>query len=353
MSGGTKRKVPASPRPQLLAASERPFPERFFSCMTSYAQGAALKGAIELDLFTVLSASGQTVESLALRLQTSVRGTRILCDYLTVEGFLTKEDNRYSATQEVATFLNRRSPAYIGSAALFLGSQMLLENFRDLAGCVRKGGTVNASGTLAPEHPIWVEFAHSMAPMAAMDAELIARILNGGIKKECKILDIAAGHGMYGIALGRHNPEAEIVALDWKNVLAVARENARKAGIGSRYHTIEGSAFEVDFGGGYDIVLLTNFLHHFNAATNESLLRKVHAALRPKGRAVVLEFIPNPDRLTPPLAAEFSLMMLASTPEGDAFTFQEFEQMFNNAGFQSPEIHDIPPSPERVLVGTR
>lgn len=353
MSSNTQRKVPASQHPPILAAVQQPFPERFFGCMTSFARGAALKGAIELDLFTVLSENGQTAESLALRLQTSTRGTRILCDYLTVEGFLMKEDSRYSATPEVAMFLNRKSPAYIGSAALFLGSQMLLENFRDLAGCVRKGGTVNASGTLAPEHPIWVEFAHSMAPMAAMDAELIARLLNVGIRKQCKVLDIAAGHGMYGISLARHNPDAEIDALDWKNVLAVAQDNARKAGISSRYHTIEGSALEVDFGRGYDIVLLTNFLHHFNPATNESLLRKVHAALQPKGRAVALEFVPDSDRLTPPMAAEFSLMMLASTPEGDAYTFQELERMFNNAGFRSPEIHAIPPSPERVIIGTK
>ena len=105
---------------------------------------------------------------------------------------------------------------------------------------------------------------------------------------------------MYGIALGRHNPNAEIVALDWKNVLAVAQENAGKAGISSRYYTIEGSAFDADFGEGYDIVLLTGFLHHFSEKTNEALLRKVHRALQPGGRAVVLEFIPNEDRLAPP-----------------------------------------------------
>jgi len=250
-------------------------------------------------------------------------------------------------------FLNRKSPAYIGSAAFFLGHPMLMENFRDLAGCVRKGGTVNAEGTLSPEHPIWVEFARSMAPIAAMDVELVARLVGTDSMKKCKVLDIAAGHGMYGISLARHNPNAEIVGLDWKNVLPIAEGNAKAAGVSSRYRTIEGSSFDVAFGSGYDIVLLTGFLHHFNADANEALLGKVHRSLKPGGRAVALEFIPNEDRLKPRIPSEFSLTMLATTPHGDAYTFPELERMFRNAGFQSAEMHEIPPSPQRVVIASK
>ena len=353
MSRNAQTKVPATRQSQTPAAMGQPFPARFFDSMTAYKKSAALKAAIELDLFTVLSESSQTPESLALRLQASVRGARILCDFLTVEGFLTKQNGRYSATPDSTLFLNRKSPAYIGSAAFFMGSPMLMENFRDLAGCVRKGGTVSTESMLAPEHPIWVEFARSMAPLAAMDAELIAGLLRADNKQDWKVLDIAAGHGMYGIALARHNPKAEIVAVDWKNTLVVARENADKAGISSRYRTIEGSAFDVDFGKGYDIVLLTNFLHHFDAETNESLLRKVLRALKPGGSAGALEFVPNEDRLTPPIPAEFSLMMLAGTAAGDAYTFTELERMFGKARFRSVELHDIFPSPQRVVIGRK
>src|SRR6185369_2508977 len=97
---------------------------------------------------------------------------------------------------------------------------------------------------------------------------------------------------------------------------------------GGRFETIPGSAFTADFGSGYDLVLLTNFLHHFDVPTNEALLRKVHAALKPGGRAVTLEFVPNEDRVSPPVAAEFSLMMLGNTPAGDAYTFSELDRMF-------------------------
>ncbi len=346
--------IPIAHQAPASASVEQPFPARFFRCMTAFQKGAALKAALELDLFTVLAETSQTPESLALRMQASARGIRILCDYLTIEGFLIKENGRYSATHDSATFLNRKSPAYIGSAAFFLGHPMLAENFRDLAGCVRKGGSLNdgTNGALAPDNPIWVEFARHMAPVAAMDAELLSRVLQIS-DRECKVLDIAAGHGMYGIAVARHNSKADIVAVDWKNVLEVARENAQKAGIIDRYCTVEGSAFEVEFGEGYDLVLLTNFLHHFSPEVNEALLHKVCRALKPGGQAAALEFLPNEDRITPPIPASFSLMMLAATPDGDAYTFSELERMFRNTGFRSAEMHELPPSMHRVVIATK
>jgi hypothetical protein len=133
----------------------------------------------------------------------------------------------------------------------------------------------------------------------------------------------------------------------------VAKENASKSGVADRYNTIEGSAFEVDLGTGYDIVLLTNFLHHFDPPTNETLLRKVHAALSDGGQAVTLEFVPNDDRISPPETAGFSLMMLSGTPAGDAYTFSELERMFTNAGFTSSVIHPLPPGFEQVVISKK
>ncbi len=77
---------------------------------------------------------------------------------------------------------------------------------------------------------------------------------------------------------------------------------------------------------GYDVILLTNFLHHFDVPTNEKLLRKVYAALAPGGHAVALEFVPNDDRISPPMSAKFSLVMLANTVSGDAYTFRRISE---------------------------
>jgi 2-polyprenyl-3-methyl-5-hydroxy-6-metoxy-1,4-benzoquinol methylase len=205
-------------------------------------------------------------------------------------------------------------------------------------------------GTVAPENPIWVKFARAMMPMAAMPAQVIAGMFGDLAGRKVKVLDIAAGHGLYGIAFARQFPEAEVYALDWAAVLEVAKENASAVGVAERHHTIEGSAFDADFGEGYDVVLLTNFLHHFDPPTCETLLRKVHAALKEGGRALTLEFVPEADRVTPPISAAFSLMMLASTPAGDAYTFAELERMFANASFARSELRDLPASPQKLVV---
>jgi ubiquinone/menaquinone biosynthesis C-methylase UbiE len=181
-----------------------------------------------------------------------------------------------------------------------------------------------------------------------MPAQAIAEMTAG--QGPCRVLDIAAGHGLFGIEIGRQNPQAEVVALDWAHVLEVAKENARHAGLDGRHRTLPGSAFEVEYGNGFNLVLLTNFLHHFDAATCEKLLRKVHAALAPGGRAVTLEFVPNDDRVTPPDAASFSMIMLGSTAHGDAYTFAEYEHMFASAGFSRSEHHRLPNGPQSVII---
>jgi 2-polyprenyl-3-methyl-5-hydroxy-6-metoxy-1,4-benzoquinol methylase len=319
--------------------------------LNAYQHSEALKAAIELDLFTAIDEGKNTPAALAAACKAAERGVRILCDYLVVDGFLTKADGRYGLAPDAAAFLSRKSPACMASLAKFLLAPELTDEFRQLTAAVRKGGTAKGDGTTAPEHPIWVEFARSMAPMMAMPAEMIARLLEAGQAPAWKVLDIAAGHGLYGIALAKHNPKADVTALDWPQVLEVARENAAAAGVGARHHLKPGSAFDVEYGTGYDLVLLTNFIHHFDAPTNVTLLKKVRAALAPKGRAVILEFVPNDDRVSPPFPAMFSLTMLGSTPAGEAFTYKEIDAMLKKAGFAKSTLHPLPPSPQTVVIG--
>ncbi len=328
-------------------------PSRIFQTINAFQQTAALRAAIELDVFTIIAEGLRTAPEIAARAQAAERGVRILCDYLVTLGLLTKTEGRYGLAEDAAVFLDRRSPAYMGTIARFLNAPEFMTAFQDLTQTVRQGGTtMSGKGTVDPEDPVWVEFAHSMAPLMYMPSRRIAEIVGGGTGK-MKVLDIAAGHGLFGIAIARQNPQAQIVALDWRPVLEVAAANACKEGVEARYGTLPGSAFEVDFGNGYDLVLLTNFLHHFNPITCEGLLHKVHAALAPGGRVVLLEFVPNDDRVTPPEAASFSMIMLGTTPDGDAYTFEEYRQMLSNAGFGSAEQIRLEQMPESVIIASK
>lgn len=336
------------------SAAQQPSPQLFFQTINAHQRTEALKAAIELEVFTAIGEGNTTAAEIANRCQTSERGMRILCDYLTIMEMLTKQGDRYALTLDSATFLDKRSPAYLGDATEFLCSPQMFENTKRIADAVRKGGTVmEDEGTVSTENPLWVKFARGMAPLMAMPAQLMAKLVNPQPEGKLKILDIAAGHGLFGIAFAANNPEAEVTAVDWKPVLKVAKENAQRAGVSDRYHTIEGSAFDVDFGSGYDLILLTNFLHHFDPPANETLLRKVYAALADGGRTVTLEFVPNEDRVTPPESAGFSLIMLIGTPSGDAYTFDQLEKMFANAGFSRSTLHALPPTFQQVVISEK
>lgn len=338
---------------QEMQHSNDPSPAIIFDILLAYQRTAALRAAVELDLFKAVGEGPADAAALAAKCAASERGTRILCDYLVIMELLTKEDGQYSHTPTSSVFLDPRSPACVASITRFLASPEMLEPFNHLSDIVRNGRTtLPGEGSVSPENPIWVDFARSMAPMMApLSGPLSAIVLEGQESSAVQVLDIAAGHGLFGIEVAKQNPAAHITALDWAAVLEVALENASKAGVADRFSTLPGSAFDAEYGGPYDIVLLTNFLHHFDEYTCVGLLRKVRASLKPGGRAATLEFVPNEDRVSPPMAARFSMTMLGTTAAGDAYTYRELESMYRKAGYESISGHPIPMSPHTVVMG--
>jgi phospholipid N-methyltransferase len=326
-------------------------PDLFWRTMTAFQHSAALKAAVELDVFTAIDNGARSAAAIAESTGAAERGVRILCDSLTVIGFLTKSNDEYALTPSSAAFMSRNSRQFIGSAVEFIMAPAQRRGFDELAEAVRKGGSsVSGDASLDPESPMWVTFARAMMPLMFPASQMIAERIGADTEQDLKVLDIAAGHGIFGISVAQKFPNAQIYALDWANVLTVATENAEKFGVGDRHHLIKGSAFDTDFGEGYDVVLLTNFLHHFDVETCTELLKKIHKALKPDGRVFTLEFVPNEDRVSPPPEALFSIVMLAATPAGDAYTFPELKAMFEDAGFSRSEIESLDPVPQHLIV---
>ncbi|WP_341315254.1 class I SAM-dependent methyltransferase [Paraburkholderia sp. IMGN_8] len=325
-------------------------PQAFIDAVSGYQKTAAVKAAVALDLFTAIENENGELSRITSRVQASERGVRMLCDYLTVHGFLQKETGCYRLTPSTSAFLTTSSPAWMGSIVDFLAAPEVMALWLDdPVAFVRNGGSVGL-GNMAPDHPVWVKFARAMVPFVAPTAQNIAQQVGTWPKAPKRVLDIAAGHGVFGIAIAKAVPGAEVVATDWQAVLEVAKENAAAAGVSARHHTIAGSAFEVEWGTNFDLVLITNFLHHFDRPTCVELLSKVRRSLSPGGRVLAVDFVPNEDRVSPPFAAAFSFVMLASTPRGDAYTVREFEEIGSEAGFSKVSVAPLPPSPESLIT---
>ena len=323
-------------------------PDLFIDAVLAYQQTAAIKAAVELDLFSKVAKGTNTAEALAERTGAAVRGIRILCDYLTVRGHLEKLGDEYRLTPSTAAFLDRSSQSWIGGIVEYLAAPEMVGLFLDdPASYVRNGGSIGLANN-APDHPIWVKFARAMVSFRAPVATRVASELARWSPR--KVLDIAASHGMFGIAIARAVPGAEVTAVDWQAVLSVARESAEAAGVSDRYHTLAGSAFEVDWGNGFDLVLLANFLHQLEHEGCVALLRKVRKSLVSGGRAAVVEVVPNEDRVSPRFPAMFSFQMLGSTPQGEAYTAREFEDMGRAAGFGRATVTALSPTPQSLIL---
>jgi SAM-dependent methyltransferase len=329
-----------------------PTPVLVFENIQAFQRTFALKAAIELDIFRAIGQGIGDVASIARHVNASERGTRILCDFLVVAGLLQKVDGRYQHTPTSAAFLDPASPTCIASIVNFLTLPDVRYSYEYLADVVRSGRcALPGKGTVEPENPIWVEFAQGMAPMMAAMAPPLGAIVLHGRSEPMRVLDIACGHGLFGIEVAKQNSQARITGLDWAPVLRVALDNAKSAGVHDRYEMLPGSAFEVDFGGPYDVILLTNFLHHFDFETCVALLKKIHTALKPGGIVATLEFVPNEDRVSPPMPASFALTMLTTTERGDAYPFSQLSDMHRRAGFTDITSHPVPMSPHTVVLG--
>ena len=321
-----------------------------FDIAMGYQRTAALIAAVRLDIFTVIGAETVSLDDLATRTSASGRGLRILCDYLAVIGLLEKRDSHYALTHVARTFLDESAPLAMGKIVDFVAAPEILDLFlRDPESYVRRGGS-SGLANVSPDHPVWVRFAKAAVPFAAATAKRVAAHVAALPDPPYTVLDIAAGHGLFGIEVAKILPEALVTAVDWGQVLTVARANAEAASVADRFRMLAGNALDMDWGSDFDLILIPNFLHHFDFDTCTSVVRKVKASLAVGGQALGIDLVPNEDRVSPPTPAMFAFWMLATTPQGDAYTASELDEMARNAGFHGATIRSLAPTPQSLII---
>lgn len=231
-----------------MNSPESPSPELFLKTIHGYRDSAAIKGAVELNLFTVIGSGSSTVADIARDCSATERGIRILCDHLAILGFIEKTGEKYVLTRDSSIFLDKNSPAYMGDVVFFLLDPFFVKDIGDVAEIVRNGTIADNESSNEPEHPMWVTFARAMSGLQGAPAEYMAGIIDVKEGRTNRVLDIAAGSGLFGVKLAEKYENVEVTALDWPNVLEVASENAQASGVSERHKLLPGNAFEVEPG---------------------------------------------------------------------------------------------------------
>ena len=331
-------------------------PEQVMAILQGFMGSAALKAGLDLEVFTHISKGNDTAEKLAAAKGLTPRAIRILCDALTVFGVLEKSDGRYSVPPVAQMLLVKGSPAYLGALSRITASKMIWDEASRLTDVIKAGHSLAPQHAETPDNPFWQEFSRSSRQMATMAgpgvAEVAAAMFPNGAPK--RILDIAAGSGIYGFSALKKFPDATLVSVDWPTVLKPAEPTAKQMGLSDRVEFRPSDIFNDDIGSGYDLVLAVNIYHHFNIDKCIALSRRLYSATAPGGVLVLVDMIPDEKREQERFALTFALTMLIWTQEGDTYTLSQYQRMLRAAGYHDIELRNLSgPAAQQSIIARK
>jgi SAM-dependent methyltransferase len=311
-----------------------------------------LESAAKLRLFDYLEESPRTVEELARETQCSVRGLKALLDALVGFEFLKRKGNRFALTPESSAFLVSGKPDYHGGFLQNMTHQ-LIPNWMQLTETVRTGQPVRSVNEQETGAEFFAELVEGIFPMSYRASQVLGKHLKlDSLKEPATVLDIAAGSGVWGIALAQQSPHLKILAVDWPKVLEVTKRIAERHGVAERLEISAGDLLEADFAQGHHLATLGHILHSEGRERSQRLLKKVFEALAPGGTVAIAEFVPNNERTGPANALMFAVNMLVNTDEGDTFSFEEISDWLREAGFRNIRLLNAP-APSPLVLATK
>ena len=322
-------------------------PDDLNRTLRGFQESRVLLSAVELDLFTAVG-SGARADEVSARTGSDARATEMLMNALVAMGWLTKQAGVFSNSSFSARYFVAGSADDWRAATLHLAH--LWRTWSTLTECLRAGTSVLRQET-ADRGEEWTRaFIAAMHRNARARAPLVVGAV--GTEGVTRMLDVGGGSGAYSIAFASAKENLEVDLLDLAKVIPIAQGHIERAGLAGRIRTRPGDLRTDKFGEGYDLVLVSAICHMLGADENKDLLKRCFEALAPKGRAVVQDFILEPDRTAPKSAALFALNMLVGTQAGSTYTEAEYAAWLREAGFQDVR-HVRLPGPSGLIVGTR
>ena len=322
-------------------------PERILKLMWAFAPPLLIDAAVENRLFDVLDENPLAPEQLSAATGASQRGIMALADALVGFELLGKDkQGRYHLTPEAAAFLVQGKPEFQGS--IFHNTKSdLIPRWLRVSEAVASGRPVVPVNEQEQGAAFFEQFVEALFPMGYAGAKALAADLKlAEAKEQTRVLDLAAGSGVWGIALAQASPLVQVTAVDWERVLATTKRMVARFNLEDRFNFVAGDLLEAEFGSNYAVATLGHILHSEGIERSKTLLRRVHDALRSGGTIAIAEFLVNADRTGPPQGLVFAVNMLVHSEEGGTYSFEEISDWLRDAGFKSMRLLDAPgPSP--------
>jgi ubiquinone/menaquinone biosynthesis C-methylase UbiE len=327
-------------------------PERLSQLAWGYSMPLVIEAAMECNVFDQLANGEKTAEQLASASNASARGIRTINNALVAVGLLTKTGNKYGLTPESATFLVSSATTFRGGIFRHISKQ-LLPAWLKLPEVVKTGKPPQAVNREGPGAEFFQKFVEDIFPLSYGSARVLGEALKvAQTPGPVRVLDLAAGSGVWGIGLAQKSPRVTVTAVDWPDVLPATRRVSAKHGVGDRFTLVAGDLMEAAFGTGHNVAVLGHILHSEGEPRSRALIKKTFEALAPGGTIAIAEFIANDDRTGPPNAMIFAVNMLVNTDAGDSFTLPEMTAWLTDAGFKDVRTLEVP-GPAPLVLATK
>jgi len=328
-------------------------PERLMELSFAYAPPLIVSAAVNNKVFDLLEDGAKTSEQVAQHTGASPRALRILMNALVGLDLLKKKrQGRYSLTPESAAFLLSKKP---GTHAGFFGTiaPQLISRWLRLSDIIREDRPVVAVNQETEGTEFFSQLVENIIPMSYPPAQKLADHLKvAKAKNEIRVLDIAAGSGIWGIALAQKSPRLRVTAVDWGGMIPTTKRITQNFGVGDRFDYVEGDILEANFGGDYDVSILGQILHSEGEDRSRQLLKKTCGALKAGGTIAIAEWLVNNKRTKPLPSLMFAVQMLVNTEKGDTFSFNEIKNWLEDAGFK--EVRKLQaPGPSPLILATK
>src|SRR3989440_8594761 len=350
MSKKTRGKKSAKGR---IRRGEQVTPERLMEISLAYAPPMIISAGVSNRVFDSLEGEAKTTEQVAGETGASARALGILMNALVGLGLLKKNrQGKYSLTPESAAFLLSKRP---GTHAGFFGAiaPQLISRWVRLSDIVREGRPAVAVNQETEGTEFFSQLVENIIPMSYPPAQTLGDHLQlSKTKDEIRVLDLAAGSGIWGIALAEKSPRVYVTAVDWAGMIPTTKRITQKFGVSDRFNYIEGDILETNFGSGYDIATLGHILHSEAEERSRQLLKKTFSALKPGGIIAVAEWLVNDKRTEPTHSLMFAVQMLVNTAKGETFSFNEIKSWLEDGGFRKVRKLEAP-GPSPLILATR
>ena len=328
-------------------------PERLMELSFAYAPPLIISAAAGNKVFDALENGAKTAQEVANETGASPRALTILMNALVGLDLLKKDRRgRYSLTPESAAFLISEKP---GTHAGFFGAiaPQLISRWLRLTDIVREGRPAVAVNQETEGTEFFSQLVENIIPMSYPAAQKLGDHLKiAKTKNEIRVLDLAAGSGIWGIALAQKSPRVRVSAVDWAGMIPTTKQITEKYGVRERFNFVEGDLSQANFGTGYDVAILGHILHSEGEKRSRELLKKTFRALKSGGVIAIAEWLVNDQRTEPLHALMFAVQMLVNTEKGDTFSFNEIKSWLEDTGFKKVRRIEAP-GPSPLVLATK